>query len=75
MFVHIQTHSVSQSHAYHTEAVSSCGFQPYVSTVMLYVLATGVAACVFFFLCLLAGAPDGSVPAWFPHRGRRMFSV
>ena len=51
------THAFTQSHAYHTVAVLSCGFKPSVSTVMLYVLAAGaVAACVFCFVlfCFLS---------------------
>jgi len=54
MFMHI--HSFTQSHAYHTVAVSSCGFKLSVSAVMFYVLAAGVVAvCVIvfsLFVCL-----------------------
>jgi len=40
--------------AYYTVAMSSCGFKPSVSTVMLYVrTADVVAACAFFCCCFV----------------------
>ena len=71
---HTQAASFTQSHAYHTFAVSSCGFKPSISTVMLNGICY-IYTYIFFLFCLCTCRSSWRFSAWFPHRGRTMFFV